>query len=549
MTYLNFVSFFGIFGLCFVAWIFSEDRRVIPWRVIIWGIGLQLVLGYLVFQQPQTREGLRWFSELLDGIFASADTGARFVFGRLLVPPTGQEPYVLLPLRPDGTCPPGQVLLDDLTSVGNAAANYCTTNRLAYVFAFRALPAVVFFSGFMALLENLGIIQRVVDVFAKLFFWTMRLSGAEALSGAANIFVGIEAAIVVKPYLPKMTRSELCAILACCFGTAASSTLAIYVSFLRPVFPNILGHLVSASIIAIPACFVLSKILVPETGVPLTMGGIPKEDKSQKSDEDGELENAGGETMKRMSPMDATIIGALDGLKMAASIAAILILIVGLVDLINQIFGWLATIDSIKLGEVVISLPIGGFFKVVNLPNIQGALFYPLTLLTGVSLDDSWTASVIIGRRLLETAIPPYQALAQAAKDGLISDRTVIIVSYALSGFAHLASVGIFVGGTIALIPSRRRDISDLGWKALFVGTLATLMISCIAGVFDDGSPSILGEKKKAQPTQVKPSATTSPSASPTVSPSASPTVSPSASPTVSPSASPKAAPSLTNPR
>jgi len=540
MTYLNFVSFFGIFGLCFVAWIFSEDRRVIPWRVIIWGIGLQLVLGYLVFQQPQTREGLRWFSELLDGIFASADTGARFVFGRLLVPPTGQEPYVLLPTRPDGTCPPGQVLLDDLTSVANAATNYCTTNRLSYIFAFRALPAVVFFSGFMALLENLGIIQKVVDVFAKLFFWTMRLSGAEALSGAANIFVGIEAAIVVKPYLPKMTRSELCAILACCFGTAASSTLAIYVSFLRPVFPNILGHLVSASIIAIPACFVLSKILVPETGVPLTMGGIPKEDKSVKPDENSELENAGGETMKRMSPMDATIIGALDGLKMAASIAAILILIVGLVDLINQIFGWLATISDI--------------FKVVNLPNIQGALFYPLTLLTGVSLDDSWTASVIIGRRLLETAIPPYQALAQASKDGLISDRTVIIVSYALSGFAHLASVGIFVGGTIALIPSRRRDISDLGWKALFVGTLATLMISCIAGVFDDGSPSILGEKKKAEPVQVKPAATTSPSASPLPSamPKGSPSNSPSASPSPSatsmsplPSASPKASPSL----
>lgn len=522
MTYLNFVSFFGIFGLCFVAWLFSEDRRVIPWRVIIWGIGLQLVLGYLVFQQPQTREALRWFSGLLDGLFSSADTGARFVFGRLLVPPTGQEPYAVLPPLPNGTCPPGQVLLDDLTSVANAAANYCTTNRLSYVFAFRALPAVVFFSGLMALLENLGIIQKIVEVFAKLFFWTMRLSGAESLSGAANIFVGIEAAIVVKPYLPKMTRSELCAILACCFGTAASSTLAIYTSFLRPVFPNILGHLVSASIIAIPACFVLSKILVPETEVPLTMGGIPKEDKSAKSDEDGELENAGGETMKRMSPMDATIIGALDGLKMAASIAAILILIVGLVDLINQIFTQLATVSDI--------------FKVVNLPNIQGALFYPLTLLTGVSLDDSWTASVIIGRRLLETAIPPYQALAQASKDGLISDRTVIIVSYALSGFAHLASVGIFVGGTIALIPSRRRDISDLGWKALFVGTLATLMISCVAGVFDDGSPSILGEKKKAEPpVKSQPTASPSPS-SPSPSPSISPTTTPSSSPSISPS-------------
>ncbi len=504
MTYLNFVSFFGIFGLCFVAWIFSEDRRVIPWRVIIWGIGLQLVLGYLVFQQPQTREFLRVFSGLLDSVFNSADAGARFVFGRNIVP---------IPEKPSDV-------------------------SLGYIFAFRALPAVIFFSGFMALLENLGIIQKVVEIFAKLFFWTMRLSGAEALSGAANIFVGIEAAIVVKPYLPKMTRSELCAILACCFGTAASSTLAIYTSFLRPVFPNILGHLVSASIIAIPACFVLSKILVPETEVPVTLGGIPKEDKSAKRDDDRELENAGGEAMKRMSPMDATIIGALDGLKMAASIAAILIIIVGLVDLINQIFGWLATISDI--------------FKVINLPNIQGALFYPLTLLTGVSLEDSWIASVIIGRRLLETAIPPYQALAQASKDGLISDRTVIIVSYALSGFAHLASVGIFVGGTIALIPSRRRDISDLGWKALFVGTLATLMISCIAGVFDDGSPSILGEKKKSEPVQVKPQVTTSPSAIPSASPSNLPKVTPSASPSnsptntsPSPSVSPKASPSL----
>ena len=501
MTYLNFVSFFGIFGLCFVAWIFSEDRRIIPWRVIIWGIGLQLVLGYLVFQQPQTREFLRWFSGLLDSIFNAADTGANFVFGKNIVP---------LPSKPADI-------------------------NLGYIFAFRALPAVIFFSGLMALLENLGIIQKIVDVFAKLFFWTMRLSGAEALSGAANIFVGIEAAIVVKPYLPKMTRSELCAILACCFGTAASSTLAIYVSFLKPVFPNILGHLVSASIIAIPACFVLSKIIVPETGVPLTMGGIPKEDKSKRFADDGELENAGGETMKRMSPMDATIIGALDGLKMAASIAAILILIVGLVNLVDQIFAWLATISDI-FGK-----------DRINLQNIQGALFYPLTLLTGVSLDDSWKASVIIGRRLLETAIPPYQALAQAAQAGEISDRTVIIVSYALSGFAHLASVGIFVGGTIALIPSRRRDISDLGWKALFVGTLATLMIACIAGVFDDGSPSILGEKK-AQPVQVKPSAPTSPSASPIVPPSASPSPSPTnISP--APTASPKASPSLPTPR
>ncbi|BAU15654.1 Na+ dependent nucleoside transporter domain protein [Leptolyngbya sp. NIES-3755] len=457
MSLLNLVSFAGIFGLCAIAWLFSEDRhaKVFPWRVVAAGILLQLALGAMVFAVPGTRDALQVFSNLLDSVFTAADAGARFVFGRNVVPAPGQTPDV----------------------------------NLGYIFAFRALPTVIFFSGLMALLQNLGVIQVVTNLFAKVFYWTMRLSGAEALSGAANIFVGIEAAIVVKPYLPKMTRSELCAILSCCFGTAASSTLAIYVSFLRPVFPNILGHLVSASIIAIPACFVLSKILVPETDKPLTMGGIPKEEKKWLA-EDGEmLEEVLLVEEERISPLDAAIMGALDGVKMAVSIAAVLILILGLVSLINQIFGGLATLPS----------PIGDFFKVVTLANIAGALFLPFTFLTGVSLEwnELWESSVIIGRRLLETAIPPYQALAAAAArpENPISDRAVLIISYALSGFAHLASVGIFVGGTIALIPSRRKDISELGWKALFVGTLATMMIACVAGVFDTGSPGILGEK------------------------------------------------------
>ncbi len=200
----NVISFFGIFGLCAIAWLFSEHRRIIPWRVIISGIALQLILGAFVFRVPITRDLLQGFSSLLDGVFLAADTGANFVFGSNIVP---------LPTRPSAV-------------------------NLGYIFAFRALPTVVFFSGLMALLENIGVIQVITNVFAKIFYKVMGLSGAEALSGSANIFVGIEAAIVVKPYLPKMTRSELCAILACCFGTAASSTLAIYVSYLRPVFPN-----------------------------------------------------------------------------------------------------------------------------------------------------------------------------------------------------------------------------------------------------------------------------------------------------------------------
>lgn len=545
MSILNLISLFGIFGLCFIAWLFSENRslRVFPWRVMFMGILLQLVFGAAIFLFPPTREALQIFSNLLNIIFDAADYGARFVFGRNIVP---------LPDKPSDV-------------------------NLGYIFAFRALPTVIFFSGLMALLYNLGVIQVITNAFAKIFYAVMRLSGAEALSGAANIFVGIEAAIVVKPFLAKMTRSELCAILACCFGTAASSTLAIYVSFLKPVFPNILGHLVSASIMAIPACFVIAKILVPETQVPLTLGGLPKEEKKSRlrtvtskrqlledaeqlpmaevpvTTEDEQLaeilrgeattksqgraetesgfqeehrepqETVAGEPIERISPLDAAIVGALDGVKMAVSIAAVLILILGLVYLINQTFAGLALLPS----------PIGNIFKVVTLSNILGFLFLPLTFLTGVSLNpqELWESSVIIGRRLFETAIPPYQALAQAAalpaSQRIISDRAVLIVSYALSGFAHLASVGIFVGGTIALIPSRRKDISELGWKALFAGTLATLMIAAVSGVYyTPGNASILGTQQApaapspaVSPTLPSPAATPSPILSPVVTP------------------------------
>jgi CNT family concentrative nucleoside transporter len=574
MPTLNLISFFGIFGLCFIAWLFSENRspRVFPWRTVIAGIFLQLVLGAGVFLFPPTRDALQIFSNLLNVVFDAADFGARFVFGRNIVPPIDKPPDV----------------------------------NLGYIFAFRALPTVIFFSGLMALLYNIGVIQVITNGFAKIFYGVMRLSGAESLSGAANIFVGIEAAIVVKPFLARMTRSELCAILACCFGTAASSTLAIYVSFLKPAFPNILGHLVSASIMAIPACFVLSKILVPETGVPLTMGGLPKEGKASqlrtatsrrqlvadearapmaempvndedeqiarllrgeeplgeerperrperqpeerrsprdlKSDdasfddpedgsdfgESGSLETVAGEPIQCVSPLDAAIIGALDGVKMAVSIAAVLILILGLVYLLNQIFAGLATLPD----------PLGSVFKTATLANILGFLFLPVTFLTGVSLDtkELWEASVIIGRRLLETAIPPYQALAQAASlpegQRVISDRAVLIISYALSGFAHLASVGIFVGGTIALIPSRRKDISELGWKALFVGTLATIMIGSVSGVFyTPGNTSILGVKQVAP----APTPSTMPAVSPSPVPTTTPTIPAAGQPTAAP--------------
>lgn len=473
---LNLISLFGIAGLCVIAWLGSENRRVIPWKTIFWGIGLQLVVGAIVFGLgTQLVEGL---STLLNAVLDASEAGARFLFGGppsiLVADPNfgaGPGPAGRWIARAVGTpfvAVPGDRIGPDNLNPG-----------FTYILAFRALPQVIFFAGLVSLLYRLHIIQPVVQAFAKIFQKTMHISGAESLSGAANIFVGIESAIAVKPYLLDMTRSELCAILASCFGSIASSVLALYAGFLRPTFPNITGHLVSASLMTIPACFVLSKLLVPETETPKTMGRVPEEPKEE------------GATLP--NPVDSLIGGSLDGVKMAVGIAAALIAILGMVALVNLVFGSLAALAA---SNFFLFRWIGNLFGVITLENIMGALFLPLTFLTGVALEwqELWQSSLIVGRRLLETSIPPYQTLARLNAAGEISDRALLILSYTLCGFTHVASYGIFVGGLSSLIPTRRSEVASLGFKALWAGTLATLMTGCIAGLFDFGNPAILGK-------------------------------------------------------
>ncbi|MEO0534366.1 MAG: nucleoside transporter C-terminal domain-containing protein [Cyanobacteria bacterium P01_A01_bin.123] len=471
---LNFLSFLGLFGLCFFAWLGSEDRQRIPWKVIIWGIGLQLVIGALVFLVPITRDSVLVLNNLLNSIIDASEEGARFLFGPLFVPDTATGPagpiaagrWLARALTPAFTPVPGDTL-----GVSNL--------NIGYVFAFRSLPQIIFFAALIALLYNLNIIQPIVRLFAKAFRWAMGISGAESLAGAANIFVGIESAIAIKPFLASMTRSELCAILSSCFGSIASTVLALYAGFLRPTFPAITGHLMAASILTIPAAFVMSKILVPETEVPKTLGQVPEEEEAAEED--------------RKNPMDALIVGALDGVKMAVGITAVIVAILGLIALLNLVFASLAGLANSNIAALRV---IGNFFEVVTLQNIMGALFLPLTIMTGVSDNwpELWAASQIIGRRLLETAIPPYLTLASLSAEGAISDRTMVIVSYALCGFAHIPSVGIFVGGLSGLVPSRRKDISEIGWKALWAGTLATLMTGCIAGLYFYEGTNVLGQ-------------------------------------------------------
>lgn len=437
---LNLISLIGIYVLCLIAWLSSENKKHIPWKVISWGLGLQFFLGLLLFVVPITRDAIVVVNDGINLLLDASEAGARFVFGGYIVPKNA-------PSNP-----------------GGGVSDY----PLGYVFAFRAMPMVIFFSALINLLYRLNLIQPVVKFFAKIFQKSMGISGAESLAGAANIFVGIESAIAIKPYLPSITRSELCAILASCFGSIASTVLGIYANALRKNFPSITGHLMAASVLTIPACFVISKLIIPEDGRPVTMGGIP---------EDKEEEN-------KPSIMDTFIKGAIDGVGMAVGISAVLIGMLAVIEVL--------TVTMNKVVAIVHPEPL----RYSILHYIFGGLFFPLTFLTGVSLNinEIWTASVLIGQRFFINAIPSYNALPALNSAGEISDRTMLIVSYVLCGFASLSSVGIFVGGVSNLVPERAKDVSSVAWKALWAATLATLMTGCVAGLFDFGNPSLLGK-------------------------------------------------------
>jgi CNT family concentrative nucleoside transporter len=291
----------------------------------------------------------------------------------------------------------------------------------------------------------------------------MNISGAESLCGAANIFVGVESALVIRPYLERMTRSELLTILGSGMATVASTTLGIYVVFLQDSFPRIAGHLLSASVLSIPAIVVMTKLLVPETEVPETLNTIPPDD----------------ETARPRNLMGAIINGAMDGVKLAAGISALLIAMLGLVSLVDQALVW----PSRWLGLA----------EPLSLVRILSWVFYPLAALLGIVSADLPAAAGALGERVILTEVVSYQHLSRMIADGELSDpRTIVILSYALCGFAHIASMAIFVGGTAALAPARRDDLASLGFRALLAATLATLMTGCVAGIFSGGQDIIM---------------------------------------------------------
>jgi concentrative nucleoside transporter, CNT family len=411
------ISLTGFFLVASMAWA-TGSRHKINLKTIMGSIALAWVLGTLTFWMPWSRSALQWVNDMLVGLLTASHKGALFLFGPLALSP-------------------GQTMPDGTPSIG-------------FVLAFQVLPSVIFFSALVSGLYYLGIMQVVVRFFARIFYRLLALSGAESLSAAANIFVGIESGLTIQPYLKKMTRSELLTLMTCMMATVASTVMGIYVIALRDIFPQIAGHLVSASLISIPCAIIASKLSLPELETPETLRELPQ---------------THNDTEKPSNFMVALVEGGSQGVKMAVGIATVLIVVLGLEALM----------------DLVLSKSLGQNFSVQNL---LGWLIVPFTALMGLRPEEWQLAGQILGSRFVATEVSAYFALAQAqvADPALFTQRSVTILTYALCGFVHLASMGIFIGGLTALVPSRANDITMIGARALWTAFLATILTGCIAG-------------------------------------------------------------------
>ncbi len=434
MEIYNLVSFAGIFVLLVLAWAISRflfgNHQKVNWHLLGWGLGLQLIFALFIFVVPAGVSLFQAINDLAVGVVAASASGAQFVFGPLALPPG-------------------------------------TTGSIGFILAFQAFPTILFFSALVAILYYYNILPVVIQLFARAFTKLMRISGAESLCAASNIFVGIESAFTIRPYINRMTRSELCTILTAGMATVASNVLAFYVFTLQSQFPSIAGHLISASFLSAPAALVMSKLFFPETGKPETLGQVVKSDYKR----DANL-------------FEAIINGANSGLKVAFSIVALLIAVLGL----------MALVDAALAGLVGLVNQWAGTAMDWSLKGLLGYLFYPFTLIIGIPMEDAGVVSKIIGERIILTEVASYQDLAVAlANNSLVHGRSAVVTAYALCGFAHVASMAIFVGGLSAMAPNRTTDISGVAVKALIAATFACLMTACVAGTFFTNSSLLLG--------------------------------------------------------
>ena len=424
----------GIATMIGLAVLLSYDRKKIDWRLVGTGLALQALFGVLVLKTGPGKAVFNAAGRAITGLLGFQEQGARFVFGNLV------QSNV-----PVGT--PGPAGLD-------ATAGF-VANTGAF-FAFNVLPTIIFFSALMSVLYYLGIMQVVVKGIAWVMQKTLRTSGAETLSAAGNIFLGqTEAPLLIKPFVKTFTSSELNTVMVGGFATVAGGVLAAFVGMLQGSFPNIAAHLLAASVMNAPAGLILSKIIRPEVGEPVTKGTLKMELERTES-----------------NVIDAAAGGAAQGVQLAINVAAMLMAFVALVALLNFGLQW--------FGSSVLHLS----GPPLSLQYLLGQLLRPLTWVMGVPWEDSTYVGGLIG---IKTSLNEFVAYAQFAGDlgsGIsLAPRSAIITTYALLGFANFSSIAIQIGGIGGLAPERRGEIASLGLRAMIAGNLAAFMSASLAGM------------------------------------------------------------------
>ncbi len=423
----NLLSLLGVIVLLGAAWALSNDRRRPPWRVIGWGLTLQFGLALLLLRTPWGQAFFSGARAVVSRLLSFTDAGASFMWGNLYR--TGPE---LVQYIDPGSMGPGYFQVTDSVS-GNLVP-------LGTVFVIHILPTIIFFSSLMAIGYHLGVMQRLIRAMAWVMRRTMGTSGSESLSAAANIFVGqTEAPLVIRPYFGTMTQSELMAVMVGGFATVAGGVMAAYVRFGIDA-----GHLMAASVMSAPAALVVAKIMFPER---------------QESDTAGKVTLS--VEKEHANLIDAAAGGATVGLRLAANVGASLLAFIALVAMVNYGLGWLGT----------------------SLQQIFGWIFSPLAWCMGVPWSEAAVFGNLLGIKIAVNEFVGYIQLGQAAADGSLSPRSVIIATYALCGFANFASIAIQIGGISSVAPGRRQDVAKLGLKAMFGGALASWLTATIAGI------------------------------------------------------------------
>ena len=402
----QFTGVIGVIVLLGIAYLLSNDRKMIDANIIIWGLGLQISFAFIILKTPFGEYIFTYLNNIIVKLISFADAGSDFLFTSF-IPEVGYHVALIN-------------------------------------FAFRALPVIIFFSSLIAATYYFGIIQFIIKKIAFIMEKTMKTSGAETLSVSANIFVGqTEAPILIRPFISSMTKSELMAIMVGGFATVAGSVMALYVSWLTNV-PNIAGHLLAASVMSAPAALMIAKVIYPETERPKTVNSDNIDLKS-----------------KDTNAMDAIGRGAADGMKLAANVAAMLIAFISIVAMINFILGYANT----------------------SLQEILGIIFKPIAWSMGVPWEEANIVGTLMGEKIVLTELIAFGDLTNYIKNDLLSERSAIIASYALCGFANVGSIGIQLGGIGAMAPERRGDLSNLVFKAMIGGALASWLTASIAGI------------------------------------------------------------------